>query len=144
MLSVPRPLDAESPDLVLPLILSPVPAGFPSPAEDHWEPKFNLHEYLVTDRAGMFFMKVEGASMTGIGIMNGDLLVVAKGRRPREGSVVVAVVGGEYTVKTLARAADGTWELRAHNPAYRSINLLDGECSVWGVVTGVVRRYAAG
>ncbi len=35
MLSAPRPLDAEAPDLVLPLILSPVPAGFPSPAEDH-------------------------------------------------------------------------------------------------------------
>ena len=60
----------------LPLYLSPVKAGFPSPAEDYVDRKLDLHEYLVHNRAATFFLRAQGDSMLGAGIHDGDLLIV--------------------------------------------------------------------
>ena len=60
----------------LPLYLSPVEAGFPSPAEDDLDRKLDLHEYLVRNEAATFFLRAHGDSMLGAGIHDGDLLIV--------------------------------------------------------------------
>lgn len=41
----------------LPLYLSPVKAGFPSPADDFIDRKLDLHEYLVHNEAATFFLR---------------------------------------------------------------------------------------
>ena len=56
----------------LPLYLSPVEAGFPSPAEDYIDRKLDLHDYLVHNRSATFFLRAQGASMLGAGIHDGD------------------------------------------------------------------------
>jgi SOS-response transcriptional repressor LexA len=58
----------------LPLLLSPVAAGFPSPAEDYLDRKLDLHEYLVRNHAATFFLRASGDSMKPAGIQDGDLL----------------------------------------------------------------------
>jgi SOS-response transcriptional repressor LexA len=55
----------------LPLYLSPVVAGFPSPAEDYLDRKLDLHEYLVKNHAATFFLRASGNSMINAGIMDG-------------------------------------------------------------------------
>jgi DNA polymerase V len=88
-----------------------------------------------------FFLRVEGESMSGAGIMPGDMLAVDKAAPPRDGAVVVAEVEGEFTVKRLARAHDGTWRLRAESRDWPTAALPCGErFRIWGVVVAVVRR----
>ena len=53
------------------------------------------------------FLRVDGDSMSGAGILTGDLIVVDKSLSPRAGTIVVAEVGGEFTVKHLERDGAG-------------------------------------
>ena len=53
----------DRPRLALPLYLSPVAAGFPSPAEDYIEKKLDLNEQLIRNPAATFFVRVDGDSM---------------------------------------------------------------------------------
>jgi len=123
-----------------PLLLSRVPAGFPSPAEDYVEGALDLNEHLIAHREATFFVRVQGHSMIGAGIQDGDLLVVDRALEAGHSDIVVAVVDGELTVKRLWRRG-GRVRLLAENPAFVPIELKDGqELAVWGVVTGIVRR----
>lgn len=122
-----------------PLFLGKVPAGFPSPADDYVERRLDLNEHLVRHREATFFARVQGDSMTGAGIHDGDLLVVDRALEPVSGKVVVAVLDGELTVKRLAVAADGHVSLLPENPAYPELVVKDGmNFEIWGVVTNVI------
>ena len=78
-----------------------VVAGFPSPAEQYQETPLDLNELLVKRPAATFFVKVQGDSMIGEGIRDGDLLVVDRSLRPASGDIIIACVDGDFTVKTL-------------------------------------------
>ncbi|MCL1986064.1 MAG: translesion error-prone DNA polymerase V autoproteolytic subunit, partial [Betaproteobacteria bacterium] len=82
----------------VPLYLSPVEAGFPSPAEDYLDRRLDLHEHLVRNRASTFFLRAHGDSMTGAGIHDGDLLVVDRAEASAHNKVVIAAIDGELTV----------------------------------------------
>ena len=77
-----------------------VVAGFPSPAEQYLEPPLDLNELLVRRPAATYFVRVEGDSMVGAGIRDGDLLVVDRSLRPADGDVIIASIDGDFTVKT--------------------------------------------
>ena len=62
--------------LALPLLMPPVPAGFPSPAADYIDQHLDLNEHLVSNPASTFFVRVVGESMTGDHIHTGNVLVV--------------------------------------------------------------------
>ena len=79
----------------IPFALSSVRAGFPSPASDYLE-ELDLYSLLVPRPAATFFIRVEGDSMAGAGIVSGDILVVDRAREPRSGDVVLAVLDGEF------------------------------------------------
>lgn len=117
-----------------------VPAGFPSPAADYVEGTLDLNEHLIRRPAATFFVRIVGDSMIGAGIHHGDLAVVDRSIEPRPGHVVVAVLDGELTVKTLARR-DGVTTLEPANPDYRAIEVRDDAAlQVWGVVTATIHR----
>ena len=120
-----------------------VVAGFPSPAEQYQEPPLDLNELLVKRPAATYFVRVEGDSMVGAGISDGDLLVVDRSLRPAEGDVIIASVDGDFTVKTYRRDKSGV-RLEAANPAYKPIRFAgEMELRVFGVVTAVVHRLVA-
>lgn len=122
------------------LLARPVPAGFPSPADDYVEARISLDEHLVRHREATFFLRVEGDSMRGLGIFDGDLLVVDRALVPVDGSVVIAVVDGAFTVKQLYRTSGGI-VLKAANQAYADITISpDSELVVWGVVRWAIHR----
>lgn len=77
-------------------------------------------------------------------ISPGDLVVVDKAATPRNGSIVVAYVNGEFTMKIIdlsERKANGIIWLRPANSAYPPIRITaDEDFRVWGVVTGHVRK----
>jgi DNA polymerase V len=113
----------------------PVPAGFPSPAADYACKRIDLNEHLIRNKEATFVFKVKGDSMSGVGINEGDELLVDRSIEPRHGHIVIAVLNGEFTVKRL-HSRGGIVKLVAENPRYPAIVLKDGqELVVWGVVT---------
>jgi DNA polymerase V len=110
-----------------------VPAGFPSPAADHTQKRVDLNEHLIRNKEATFLFR--GDSMTGIGIYEGDTLLVDRSIDPRHNSIVLAVLNNEFTVKRLNRRG-GVVKLLSENPIYPPIQIKQGEeLSVWGVVT---------
>ena len=127
----------------LPLYLSPVVAGFPSPAEDYLERKLDLHEHLVRNHAATFFVRAAGDSMIRAGIHDGDLLVVDRSLAPGNGSVVIAAVGGELTVKYLSQK-NGRVLLLPANDQYPALDITEQEdIVIWGVVTYAIHKINA-
>lgn len=128
----------------VPLYLTPVKAGFPSPAADYAEKRLDFNELLVTHKAATYCLRVSGESMNGAGIFPGDILVVDRSLTPADGDIVVAAVQGEFTVKTLVLRHRNIM-LRSENPDYEPIRIgCEEDLEIFGVVTSVVRTYARG
>ena len=127
--------------LLLPLAAHRVPAGFPSPPPDYLEDGLDLNAYLVQHPAATFLFSVQGHSMQGAGILDGDKVVVDRAVDARHGHIVVAAVDGEFTLKRLYQRHNRV-ELHPENPAFHPIQFTGGkQLQIWGVVVGVVRRY---
>lgn len=118
-----------------------VAAGFPSPAEQYLEPPLDLNELLVKRPAATFFVRVQGDSMIGAGICDGDLLVVDRSLRPTSGDIIIACVDGDFTVKTYRRDVKGV-HLEPANPDFPTITLRTGqELDYFGKVTAAIHRF---
>ncbi|MFP4168501.1 MAG: LexA family protein [Desulfonatronovibrionaceae bacterium] len=125
----------------VPLYLSGVQAGFPSPADDHIDRQLDLNEYLVENPAATFFVRACGDSMRDAGIHDGAILVVDRAREPGGRSIVVAVVNGELTVKRVRREGEKMF-LLPENPDYPALEITpETDFEIWGVVTGVIRKF---
>ena len=76
--------------LTIPYYLHKVGAGFPSPATDYIEDDIDLNSHLITNAPATFIIRVQGKSMTNVGIYDGDLLIVDKSLNPKNFSTVIA------------------------------------------------------
>jgi len=125
----------------LPLFLSGVSAGFPSPADDYIDRRLDLNELLIRHPAATFFVRVAGDSMTGVGINHDDLLIVDRSLEAGHGKIVIAAVDGELTVKRLFKGANEC-RLLAENPDYPPIVMAESMAlEIWGVVTSVIHQF---
>lgn len=128
--------------LPIPLYLSRISAGFPSPADDFADKKIDLNEHLIRHPAATFYVRAVGDSMTGLGIFSGDLLVVDRAEEVRDGAVVVAVVDGEFLVKQVRKEGKRLFLLPA-NADYRPLEVTEAmEFELWGVVTNVIHSLS--
>ena len=114
-----------------------VPAGFPSPAQDYVDEGIDLNRELIRHPASTFCARVAGDSMRDCGI--DDLLIIDKALTPKEGSVAVCFVDGEFTLKRISIRTDGIW-LEPANPQYPALHVTDGSnFQVWGIVSYVIK-----
>lgn len=120
-------------------VLGSVEAGFPSPAEEERVDTLSLDDLLIQNREATFLLKVSGDSMTGAGILPGDMVIVDKGQPPKSGDIVIAQIDGEWTMKYL-RKRDDRVTLVPANPKYQVLKPKN-ELKIAGVVTAVVRKY---
>lgn len=122
----------------LPVFLGRLPAGFPSPADDHIEGKLDLNKHLIKHPAATFFVRVSGQSMLEAGIHTGDILVVDRSLEAVDGNVIVAALDGELTVKRLSTRGKNIRLLPA-NKDYQPIDITEQQSfEIWGVVTNVI------
>ncbi len=122
----------------LPLFLSKIRAGFPSPADDVLDKKLDLNEFLIKHPASTFFVKVKGDSMINAGINSGDILIVDRSLEPKDKKIVVAVVNGEFTVKRVQKKAHKLF-LLPENDDYAPTEIKEGtDFEIWGVVVHVI------
>ena len=122
--------------LLLPFHLHKVGAGFPSPATDYVEDDIDLNAHLIKNMPSTFLIRVQGKSMSLIGIHDGDLLVVDRSLNPKNFSTVIANVSEELVVKTFVREKNQSFLTSGSNKIKDKINLTENpEIFVWGVVT---------
>lgn len=116
-----------------------VAAGFPSPAEEELRDIISLDEYLITRPDASFLLSVTGDSMIEEGIREGDLVIVERGREPKNGDIILAEVDGAWTMKYFRKKGKEV-VLEAANAKYPPIRPKE-ELRVGGVVTAVIRKY---
>ena len=127
--------------LTIPFYLHKVGAGFPSPATDYIEDDIDLNSHLITNAPATFIIRVQGKSMTNVGIYDGDLLIVDKSLNPKNFSTVIANVNEELVVKTLIKSKETNYLTSGSKNTSDRINLTDNsEIIIWGVVTYVIHK----
>ena len=126
--------------ILTPVFLDSVSAGFPSPATDYMENKLDLNEYLIKHPAATFIVKAKGLSMSDAGIFSGDLLIVDRSITPKSNDIVIASIFGDLTVKKLQKKENSLFLLSA-NSDYPSIQVKEEmECFIWGVETYIIHE----
>ncbi len=124
----------------VPLYMEAVAAGAPAPATDQMEGILDLNQYLVRDPKSTFCVRVNGDSMIEAGIHPGDLLIVDRKLKEKEGRIAIAVVNGELTVKRMHWEGEKLY-LMPENPNYKPIAVPEeASIHIWGIVTNVVRE----
>lgn len=134
------PAEDHLPAVLVPLV-GRVAAGGLSEAIENREGSIAVE---AKSAEGFFALKVEGESMTLAGILPGDVVIVrahppGRGYTGRSGDIVVALVDGEATVKTLRREGKRV-ELWPENPAFDPIVPPPDRLTILGKVIEV-RRY---
>ncbi len=119
-----------------------IAAGQPALLRDDVEDEFELDRKLV-GAPDAFFLEAKGESMEGMGILDGDLVLVepVEVGELEDGDIVAARLGGEATVKRYFARGDEI-VLEPANPDYAPILVRDdSDFTVLGRVTGVFRRF---
>ena len=117
-----------------------VQAGFPSPATEEQAHDIDLDEYLFPNPISTIMVTVQGDSMIDAGIFEWDIVIIDKAKQGVVDDIVVAEVDGDYTLKYLRKDRKRGYFLRAGNKKYNDI-YADQELKMFGVVTGVIRKY---
>ncbi|MDR2734718.1 MAG: transcriptional repressor LexA [Spirochaetota bacterium] len=112
-------------------------AGMPLLAEQNIEEEFYLPRAFLGESSDVFALRVRGDSMTGAGIMNGDLVLVRMQTHASDGDIVVALIDSETTIKRFFRRQRGV-VLKPENPAYKEMPL--SAVDILGKVVWVFRR----
>ncbi len=120
------------------LVSSYVKAGFAAVMEDKIEKRISMDEILEINSPSTFVFKVSGDSMTDVGILDGDYVVIKKTPEARINDIVLAVIDNEFTLKTYKKDSKGYY-LKPENKAYPILRP-KFSLSIFGVAIGITRR----
>ena len=117
-----------------------ISAGFPSPADDFKEVRISLDKELVKNKDATFYARVDGDSIIGAGLEDGDLLVIDRSLNPENGKIAICLIDGEFTVKRIKKEKNKLY-LMPENKKYKQIELKEeNELIIWGVVEYVIKK----
>ena len=126
---------------VIPLLVSCGITGFESPATEYKEMGLSLDQLLIANPNATFIGKASGDSMQGVGIFDGDLLIVDRVEPITNGCIVVACYNGEFVCKALDRVKR---ELVSANDKHAPIKISAADnVQLEGVVTRSIRMHKA-
>lgn len=121
--------------------LGTVQAGFPTAAdEDVTTEIMSLDDFLIERKSSTYMLEVVGESMKDAGIIEGDLVLVERGRTPKRGDIVLALVDNEYTLKYL-ETEKGKPVLIPANKSFRKIYPNPNTLKIEAVLKAVIRKY---
>jgi repressor LexA len=106
----------------------------------------NISGYVKLDRTifkgeGLFALRIKGDSMTGMGILNGDIVVVRQKQYAENGEVVVVIIDGEATLKRFFKYSDRV-VLHPENSSYEDMVFSSNNLiQIAGKLVGVIRKY---
>ncbi len=120
-------------------LLGQVAAGLPIEAIEGSDTITVPEEFVRRDST--FCLRVKGQSMIDEGIRDGDYIIVESRDEANQGETVVALIGGDATVKKYFRESDGRVRLQPANPTMEPIYVNEGGLQIRGVVVGLMRHY---
>ncbi len=120
------------------LATTSVKAGFASIMEDKIEKRISLDEILDINSPSTFVFRVSGDSMCEIGIFEGDYVIIKKTTEAMIDDVVLAVVDGDFTLKTYKKDDKGYY-LKPENSSYPIIRPKES-LTIFGVALGITRK----
>jgi DNA polymerase V len=124
----------------LPLFLSQVQCGFPSPADDYLEECLSLDDICISNADSTFLGKVKGKSLKDLNISEGDIAVIDKSLRPQHKDLVVCAIDGEFNAKILHISKAGI-VLMSANPDFKPIIIQElNDFKIWGVITFIIQK----
>jgi len=125
----------------LPYFDGGVSAGFPSPAEDYMHSKLDLNNLLIEHPSATYYVRVNGDSMLGAGILNGDLLIVDRSLEVTNNCIVVAYIDGEFTVKRIKKINNKMF-LQPENKNHQAIEITESmDFELFGVVAHAIHHF---
>ncbi len=120
-------------------LLGIIKAGFPILAEENKD-YLTIDDYLIENPQISFLLKVSGDSLTGIGIFEGDIVIIERKKDVNTGSIVLAQIDNEWTLKILKTDRKKHINyLEAANPKYPPF-YPHQELQIYGIVRGVIRK----
>jgi len=119
-------------------IVGTVAAGIPILSEENWEGTITLHQSELKKNRTYFAVRVQGDSMSGAGIMDGDLAIIEKRNVVEDGEIAIAVVDDAVTLKRFYKEKNRI-RLQAENPDYKPIYSRD--VRLLGRLAQIVRYY---
>jgi len=119
-------------------IVGTVAAGIPILSEENWEGTITVHQSALKKNRTYFALRVRGDSMSGAGIMDGDMAIIEKLNVVRNGEIAVAVVDDAVTLKRFYRE-NSRFKLQAENPAYKPI--FSRDVRILGRLAQIIRNY---
>jgi SOS regulatory protein LexA len=126
--------------LGLPLVASSVRAGQPElPGADGSLTRTSIDSLLVDNPEDSVLVPISGESMRDAGILDGDIAVVNRRAKARNGDFVIAIVDGAFTLKQLF-LRDGKVKLMPKNDDFKPIEPVN-ELEIYGVVSGLIRKF---
>ena len=129
----------------LDLLFAPsIKAGFPNSADDYMHESLDFNRDIIKHPEATFYGRVEGDSMIGLSINEGDIAVIDRSIKPEHGDIVVSYIDGEFNIKLLdlTHKKDGYIELKSANPKAPNFRINeDDNFRVWGVVIWTIKRW---
>ncbi|MUJ28842.1 LexA family protein [Aliivibrio fischeri] len=124
---------------VIPLHASAGISGFESPAAEYSQLSFDLDELLIEHPSSTFIGRASGDSMQGVGIFDGDLLIVDRYVTVQSNDVIVANFNGEFVCKILDTQRR---LLVSANEKYQTVPINDYDTfTIEGIVTRSIRCH---
>lgn len=129
-------------DLGIPVI-GLVAAGGPILAQENIEKRIPQAQNILSNKID-YYLRVKGDSMVDVGIYENDLIGVNKNNPVKVGSIVIARIGEEVTVKTLESISSKQVVLKAENSEYSDIeiNPEKDEIVFEGTCVGLLRDFS--
>lgn len=120
-------------------LLGKIAAGKPIFAQENIEEYIPISKQIMGKAEGQFLLRVQGDSMSGDHIIDGDILVVKTQNYAENGDIVVALIGEETVVKRFYKREGGVIELLSSNPIYEPI-IVKEDLGIQGKVIAIFRH----
>jgi repressor LexA len=127
-------------DMVEIPILGSVAAGIPINVESNWDGTVSLHRSMLKDGSGYFALKIQGDSMVGAGILDGDMAIIQQTETAQNGEIVVVQVDESMTLKRFYRETSRI-KLQPENAAYKPIYSNPKNVRILGRLIHILRSY---
>jgi len=122
-------------------IVGTVAAGIPILSEENWEGTITLHQSALKKNRTYFAVRVRGDSMSGAGIMDGDLAIIEKRNVVENGDIAIAVVNDAVTLKHFYKIENHRIKLVSENPKYKPMIIQGEHVRLEGRLVQIVRYY---
>ncbi|RHX83294.1 LexA family protein [Leptospira stimsonii] len=125
----------------IPLLRTPLHAGFPSQADDYLLKKLDPRDILELNPFTTYYMLISGHSWEGLNIYDGDRVIIDRSIPPSSGKLAIVVHEGGFTLKMLGKV-EGRLCFLSQDSTGMILSIEDSHpYQIWGIVTFVIHKF---